>query len=73
VSEERVPEAEGGCGAGGWEGSGAERGHAPLSFGKVIFLLKPIRQSISGCRNPREDVHLCPRSRRFEGKFDGKV
>jgi hypothetical protein len=30
-------------------------------------LLKPIRQSISGCRNPREDVHLWPQSRGFEG------
>jgi len=53
-------------------GLGAERGHAPGSFGSDL-LLKPIRQSISGCPNPREDVHLWPRSRRFEGEFDGKA
>src|SRR6266702_2508302 len=66
-SRERMP---GGVRAGGaW----AERGHAPGSFGLLIFLLKPIRQPVSGCRSSREDVHLWPKSRWFEGKFDEKV
>jgi hypothetical protein len=39
----------------------------------VIFLLKPIRQSVSACRGSREDVHLWPKSRWFEGKLDEKV
>ena len=46
----------------------AEPGDAPGSFGKMIFLLKPIRQSVSGCPNAREAVHLGPKMRRFEGE-----
>src|SRR6266567_9585253 len=35
-------------------GSRAEPGDAPGPFGKMIFLLELIRQSVSGCPNPRE-------------------
>jgi hypothetical protein len=40
---------------------------------EVIFLLKAIKQSVSGCRSSREVVHLGPRLRWFEGEFDEKV
>src|SRR6185312_16660600 len=56
-------------------GRGVEpnRGHAPRTVRGNDLLLKPIRQSISGCRSTREDVHLRPQSRWFEGEFDGKI
>ena len=46
----------------GWRVGVLEGGAGARAAGRsvVIFLLKPIRQSISGCRNPREDVHLWP-------------
>src|SRR4029077_6856560 len=58
-------------GAGGraWSGAGGTR---PDRSGNDL-LLKPIRQSISACRSTREDVHLRPQSRWFEGESDGKV
>src|SRR6185437_1508632 len=57
----------------GWEGVEPNRGHAPRTVRGNDLLLKPIRQSISGCRSTREDVHLRPQSRWFEGEFDGKI
>jgi hypothetical protein len=50
---------------------GLSRGTHHGPFGKMISLLKPIRQSISGCPNTREAVHLGPKMRRFEGKPHG--
>jgi hypothetical protein len=55
----------------GGPGGGAG-GRAQVVRG-VIFLLKAIKQSVSGCRSSREVVHLGPRLRWFEGEFDEKI